>query len=521
MNMEANTSNNISKFILSNGLDKIALENIIRDICSEEPNANHDIISFLSQQLKDKTNLEIILDFIDFLVNYGTDTTVELIAKKEFLDQILQLLKKSSKTDINIQKKVVFLIQKWAKKYENEKNRKFFIFVENYNFLKSQNMKFPPLNYNLETYSKFISDEEAQNLLIKAEEQIKKEFSNPFSESPNQDEGQGNKNIINDNNIRGKQQINKEEEEEENPYKENNNNIGAQGQNEEERKYPKFPSRFGNTVNNNNIRNNPKMNNNINMNNNNQRFQNDMRRNTMNQMQNNNNANNNNNYYRTNRANTLNNNNCTFAFQNNDTFDIISFKRTVGNRLLQLNRWIDDGKFSFNSGKLKDGMRQILKEIQKCEYMMRRSELSNDKRGYEVARNMRMDMEQTCARYEALMNDRRVEPFCSSFTGNSRQYYYNVNEMFGIQNNNNNNMPMNDFDNYYQNQGRGGNNNYNNNYNQYNNDYDNYGMQNNYEEKGSSFGDKLNQFGNDVKEGLSTVGDKIKSGFNYVKGKFQ
>ena len=88
--------------------------------------------------------------------------------------------------------------------------------------------------------------------------------------------------------------------------------------------------------------------------------------------------------------------------------------------------------------------------MQKCEYIMNRCQLNNDKRGYEAARNMRMDIEQTCARYEALINGRVVEPFCSSFSGNSRQYYFNKNNILGKQNN----TAMGNFEDYYKNRPR-------------------------------------------------------------------
>ena len=117
-----------------------------------------------------------------------------------------------------------------------------------------------------------------------------------------------------------------------------------------------------------------------------------------------------------------------------------------------------------------------------------------------------MDIEQTCSRYEDLINDRILEPFCSSFTGNSRQYYFNKNAMFGNQSNT---IPMGNFNDYYKDRDGSSSN--------------SYGASN-YQEKEVSIGDKLSDFGNTVKEGLFFMGGKIKdgavSGYNYVKGKF-
>ena len=100
---------NIQKIISSKGSDKEAWENLICDINADETNINNDIISTLSQNLSDKSNSEIILDLIDFLVIYGPTKIVELISNKEFLKNILQLLKNSSNSGVNVQKKVIFL----------------------------------------------------------------------------------------------------------------------------------------------------------------------------------------------------------------------------------------------------------------------------------------------------------------------------------------------------------------------------------------------------------------------------
>jgi hypothetical protein len=245
--------------------------------------------------------------------------------------------------------------------------------------------------------------------------------------------------------------------------------------------------------------------NNSNINRNNNNFNNNYNRNNFNNS-------NNSNYGRSNTFNNNNRfNNNNFSYQNTNTFDINLFKSTLGNRLLQLNSWIDEGRYSFNSGKLKEGIIEIIKEISKCEYMMNRCQSNNDKRGYQVVRNMRMDMEQTCARYEDLVNDRFVEPFRSSFTGNSRQYYFNTNQMFGNQSNT---IPMGNFNDYY----KGGSSSNSNNNNNYGNSGGNY-----YEEKEVTIGDKLSSFGNTVKDGLFFFGEKIKdtavSGYNYVKDK--
>jgi hypothetical protein len=287
----------------------------------------------------------------------------------------------------------------------------------------------------------------------------------------------------------------------------NRNNVNRNNNN--------YNQNNNNLVSNNNIRNNTydDMNNNTNINhnqncnysnnigNNNYNNQNCNINNNYNSNSNNNNYNNNSNYNNNNGPNNYSNNNY------NDTFDIISFKQTLGNKLLQLNAYIDEGKSSFNSGQLKQGIIEIIYEILKCEKMMNRCQLNKDRKGYEIVRNMKMDIEQTCFRYENLMKDRRVEPFLSSFSGNSKQYYFDKSALLGSQDNN---LRMNDFNEYYKNQP----------------DFYYTGIipgQNSNYQKEPTIGDRLNIYGNKVKDGLIFVGGKIKdtaiSGYNFVREK--
>ena len=574
-----NKSSTILNIISSNGNNKELWIKILSDIYSGQTNNNDDIILPLKEFLTKKTNVEICLDIIHFLVDYGTPNIVELIAKKEFLQLVLEKLRKSSESGVEVQKKVIFLTKVWAKKYENEKNQNYLTFIDNYNTLKKQGIIFPPDNYKLQTYTKYISNEQAKNAIMKAKNMKENnnnnenEFANPFlsdmgdlnnivnekvfedqkmdnedkenlhtlnnnfnaennnfNSNYNNDNNNNNNNFNNNNNNMQNNNINSNVNENDNfPFENLNNNEDNQMNEMDERKtrYPMLPNQIeGN--NNNMNRNNNNFNNNYNQNNNNQFSNNNIRRNktydnmnkntNYNNNQNNNynnnynnqnyNNNNNNNY---NNSSNCNNNNGPNNYSNNnynDTFDIISFKQTLGNKLLQLNAWIDNGKFSFNSGKLKQGIIEIINEIPKCEYLMNRCQLNNDRRGYEVARNMKMDMEQTCFRYENLMNDRRVDQFRSSFTGNSRQYYFDKNALLGTQDNN---LRMNDFNEYYKNKP------------------DFYysgtiGGQNSNYQKEPTIGDRLNDYGSKVKNGLFFVGGKIKdtavSGFNFVRDKF-
>ena len=588
----------LSQIFSSNGEDnKESWSDLLCSLISGDDENIKKGITFLKQNLIIKEKVELTLDVIDFLINYGSKEIIEQIAHKDFLNCILVLLKNKSKSSVEVQKKIIFLTQKWHQKFEKEENSKLIGFSDNYNSLKKGGVIFPPENYNIQTYNNYISEDESKNSLMKANaikkltkesEEIKKSmginFANPFSqmdisdnlnnnnmclddeENENQNQNENNqkkeqqnlddenpyvqkeekesnsKNIFsNDNNINdADKNNNKFNNFDNNNISENNNNNISDNNNkskytnngeennvsnniqnfsqekEQESKYPNFPSQMSNLVNN-NINNNNQNNNaykfrNNPMNNQNNQFSNvNKNYNNINQNYNNNN-NNNHNYYNNfsnNNNNFQNNNNYNNNYNNQGQNDYLleakTYKRLLGKKLLQLNAWINEGKYSFNSGKLKQGIEEILNEISNCNNMMRNYQNKGQRQAFETIRNMRLDIEQTCYRYESLMNDQNVEPFFSSFSGNTRQYYYDTNRMFGIQQN----YEMGNFDNYYKSSGLATGNNYgNNNYNY---------------KREETFGDKLSSFGNTVKDGLISFGKSVKntavSGYEFVKKK--
>ena len=575
---------NLSKIFSSNGENKEAWSDLLCNVISGDTKITKEIISFLKQNLINKEKVGLTLDVIDFLINYGSPEIIEQIAQKDFLDNILSLLKNKAKSGVEIQKKIIFLTQKWHQKFEKEENQNLKGFSDNYNSLKNGGVIFPPPTYKIQTYNNYISEEESQNSLMKANaikklakesEEIKKtmnvNFANPFS----------NVNSVNVNNnnvcIDSDEEIPKKEEDfdEENPYlqknekenqsnsklrsnnmdkidnnndnynnfannknenninnytnndiEENNNLPNFSEQKNQESKYPNYPSQMSNMMNNNNNFNNNNQNNNPynvrsntmnipnnqfsnynnNYNNFNQNNNNNINNNYNNFPNNNNNYQNNqnNNNYNNNKFNSNNNN---YPGQGDYSSEARYYKRLLGNKLLQLNSWINEGKYSFNSGRLKEGIQEIINEIPNCNNMMRNYQKSGDRKAFETIRNMRMDIEQTCARYEALMNDRNVEPFYSSFSGNTRQYYFNSNNLFGIQQN----PGFGNFDNYYKSSGLAA--------------PTNYGYQEDNYKKEESFGDKLNDFGKGVKDGFVSLGKTIKntavSGYEFVKKKLE
>ena len=605
--MEQNDKNmlsNLEKIFSVNGEDSVSWSNFLCDIISGNSKIIQETISILKQNLLNKEKVDLTLDMIDFLINYGSSEIIEQIAQKDFLKSILFLLKNKSKASVDIQKKIIFLTQKWYQKFQNDQKENTKGFIDIYNSLKKGGIIFPPSSYQIQTYTKYITDDESQNSLMKAKV-IKKSimeseeynnsltFANPFSNFENSnnnntpsdekcglsnDNTDENKNNNINNNIENNNQKNKNDDfDDENPYlqkddndnenekkinpfyiknenneknnnfvnsnindntdnngnnynnnhnnNENNNLLNMDQIQEQQSKYPTYPSQISNLTNINNLNNNIQMNNPYltknktmdtpynqytNKNNNINNFQQINNNNNNNHFNNNNNLNKNTTYNNSNYNNfnhNYNNNNNNFSLQSDYSLEAKYYKRILGNKLLQLNKWINEGKYSFNSGKLKEGIQEILNEISHCNNMMREYQMKGDRKAFETIRNMKMDIEQTCARYEALMNDKKIDPFYSSFSGNTRQYYFDKNNMFGLKENNI--TGIGNFDNYYRSSGLVG--------------PSDYGYQDYEKEKEKTFGDKLSDLGNDVKEGFVKFGTAVKntavSGYEFIKKK--
>ena len=73
-----NKSKNISIIISSNGNNKEAWKNLLNNIISNDSNINNDIISNIYQFLIEKTYIEINLDILDFIVQYGSLSMIEI-----------------------------------------------------------------------------------------------------------------------------------------------------------------------------------------------------------------------------------------------------------------------------------------------------------------------------------------------------------------------------------------------------------------------------------------------------------
>ena len=127
-------SSNIQKIYNSNGNHINGWKKFLYEINLENTKINDEIYTKINQSILDKENIGLTLDIIDFIIDNGDNCIIDLIATKNFLINIRKLLKVDAIKEIEIQKKIIFLIQKWALKFGN--NIKYKIFKENYENLK-------------------------------------------------------------------------------------------------------------------------------------------------------------------------------------------------------------------------------------------------------------------------------------------------------------------------------------------------------------------------------------------------
>ena len=100
------------------------------------------------------------------------------------------------------------------------------------------------------------------------------------------------------------------------------------------------------------------------------------------------------------------------------------FQNKWKEKISTLNKWIKEGKTSKNFDNLKQGISQILIGIDEIEQIILNCIKIGDEDGRVKVSNIKSDMEQTCYRFECLIQGKKVEKFKSAFDGNGKKYYF-------------------------------------------------------------------------------------------------
>ena len=96
----------------------------------------------MKNKVKDiDTEVELIsLDIIDYVVQEGKIPIHTVISSKDFLSNLISVLRLRDAPEVQV--KILFLIQKWGQRFENQKDI-LPNFSETYKTLKNNNVIFP------------------------------------------------------------------------------------------------------------------------------------------------------------------------------------------------------------------------------------------------------------------------------------------------------------------------------------------------------------------------------------------
>ena len=196
---------NINNIYLSEGKNKNAWKLFYKDINNDS--YINKIIFLLASNMKENPKNGLTIDIIDFIIDFGNQNIINLVSQKHFLELFVNLLKSDAKAGVENQKKVIYLTQKWAKKFYGNKNLS--IFFDSYNYLKNNGIVFPPQNYVINTYDKFVNKNDI--------------FNQNANENSNQDGDENDFSLFSKNNQNNQNEINNQNNNFNNNY--NNNKI--------------------------------------------------------------------------------------------------------------------------------------------------------------------------------------------------------------------------------------------------------------------------------------------------------
>ena len=518
----------------SNGRDKQAWKDLLISIYNSY--SYNDLLSYLTQRIKNEPWNILTLDILDYLIDYGPVNLIRDISRNEFMNTFFYLLKKKSGSGIEVQKKGIYLTKKWYEKGNEYPKEYFEGFSQNYITLNNMGITLPPAWFKLPTYNQYISPYEVNLVKLEIEKNTENQPHNEFNDinnnkkklffshmrsktlniqepkfkyeddipendnnqsiansfmvnkpHPNNNNFKNDDNIINENNNNNNNIIN--DNNNDNIINDNNNIINDNNNiiNENEDDLYCAPlTPLGN------INKMPKnyLNNNNNNNNQDTIYNNGFKsyflshygNNNNNPNRPNNNNNNQNNNIQNNESQNMNNNQ-NMNQNNRNQFpmyiDPYPYKHAWISKINSYNQWINQGYLGPNRAKLRDGIKEALAEIDRINGILNSNGNLNPEE-QDILVKIKYDLVQTCSRYEKLVNNQPVEEFHSGFEGNTKYYIYNK---------------------------------------------ENFDFNYNLSKEGNKYVQGLYKLGDMMKNGLFTVGKAVKygtiRGYNYVKEKVQ
>ena len=137
----------IYKIFNSYGKNQQDWAKFYREIKETNQQRSYNISCVITAQLCNFKHIELCLDIIDYIMDYGTEEIISKISDIPFKNNIISLLEYGLSD--KIKNKILFLIAKWGSKNTNYKSA--------YSYLKNDlNFEFPTDNMTITTYIQYI-----------------------------------------------------------------------------------------------------------------------------------------------------------------------------------------------------------------------------------------------------------------------------------------------------------------------------------------------------------------------------
>ena len=144
----------VIEILKSKGENKDFWKYFYMEINNNIKNTNYNIISILNNNLILNENVDLTLDIIDFIFDYGSEDIISHITL-DFLKNITNLMTNLYNTEKAVLDKILFLIKKWGLEHTNKEIYSNFRII--YDNLREKNIEFPSIEFVLDTYLKYIS----------------------------------------------------------------------------------------------------------------------------------------------------------------------------------------------------------------------------------------------------------------------------------------------------------------------------------------------------------------------------
>ncbi|OAD08845.1 hypothetical protein MUCCIDRAFT_128855, partial [Mucor lusitanicus CBS 277.49] len=136
--------------LLPGGQEDLVLNLDISDqIRSKKINAKDAMRSFKRRLAHKNPNVQLAtLNLVDTCVKNGGDVFVKEIASREFMDELVSILKAPAGCNVDVKNKLLYVIQTWGLASKNKPTLSYM--SDTYALLKAEGVQFPPINENID-----------------------------------------------------------------------------------------------------------------------------------------------------------------------------------------------------------------------------------------------------------------------------------------------------------------------------------------------------------------------------------